>query len=438
MTRIDELCERFPDIPRPIVIKTDVLREGVRFTPAALEIGKWAIPEFLPWDREVHKDYRVIENDLMSENWAWLPHSMTFKQGITAKVIYDFIRHHTSRYEMRGEDGVFWLCAGDEPLAEISFEKRPQWLSRRMDDGRAMASIFVLSSPDRLLGFPIRFCTHYQQQDICRFCCLNPVDKNIAKGDGYHDVIMSGDAAGLCLSAALDETDIRHVTLTGGSVRDETKEVGIYARVAESLARARQRAKASVTVQVMSTAFGDDGQQRLKEAGVDEVCFNMEVWEDRLWPEIVPGKTRHIGRAAWMDRLCTAVERFGRGRVLCQFVVGVEMVSNGFSTYADGIRSVLAGVEWCAKNGISPRTHLWCNTPGSIYEPREAPPTEYFLTIADEHHKILEKHGMYFPQDARPPYSAACHRCGYLSPDADFQWLLSPRPTSANTEAQHG
>ena len=51
------------------------------------------------------------------------------------------------------------------------------------------------------------------------------------------------------------------------------------------------------------------------------------------------------------------------------------------------------------------------------------PPTEYFLTIALERHKILEKFGMYFPRDAWPNYSGACHRCGFLSADADFQWL---------------
>jgi hypothetical protein len=372
----------------------------------------------------VHKDYKAIEDSLVSPDWAWLPHSMTFPGGITAKVIYDFVRHHTSPYEMRETDGAFWLYYGEDPLVEITFEKRPQWLSRRTEDGRQMASVFVLSSPDRLLGFPIRFCAYYQPEDICRFCCLNPSGKNIAKGDGYHDVIMSGEAAAVCLAAALDEMEIRHVTLTGGALRDQRKEAEIHARVAEGLARVRSEKGVDVTLQVMSAALDDDGQKRLQEAGVDEVCFNMEVWEQRLWPEIVPGKHRHIGRAAWMDRLGKAVDRFGRGRVLCQFVVGVEMVSGGFTTHAEGLKSVIEGIEWCAQNGVQPRTHIWCNTPGSLYEPRQAPPTEYFLSIAIEHHKIMEKYGMYFPRDARPAYSATCHRCGYLSSDADFQWLL--------------
>lgn len=423
MTRIDELCRHFPDIPRSVVIKTDLLTQGVRFTPLAIEIGKWAIPEFLPWDREVHTDYRAIESDLLSQDWAWLPHSLSFPDGITCKVVYDFIRHHTSPYELQAHDGQFWLAHDGDPLLPVTFEKRPQWLSRRLEDGRQMSSIFVLASPDRLLGFPIRYCAFYQPEDICRFCCLNPVGKNIAKGDGYHDVIMSEAAAATCFAAAREEMSIRHITLTGGALRDQRKEAEIFARVSRELARVRDERQPDVAVQVMATALDEEGQDRLKDAGVDEVCFNMEVWEEHLWPEIVPGKNRHIGRANWMQRLAAAVDVFGRGRVFCQFVVGVEMVSGAFERYQDGIASVLSGIEWCAENGIQPATHIWCNTPGAVYEPRQVPPTEYFLTIARERHAILERHGMYFPARAPRTYSASCHRCAYLSSDPDFQWL---------------
>jgi hypothetical protein len=430
MKRVDELQDKFPEVPRAVIIKADILREGIRFNPLALEIGKWAVPEFLPWDRDVHKDYKAIENELMNEDWAWLPHSMTFKEeGITAKVIYDFIRHHTSPYELREEEGSFWLSCEEEPLVEVTFEKRPEWLSSRMEDGRRMASVLVPSSPDNLLGFPIRFCAYYQPEDTCRFCCLNPTGKNIAKGDGHHDVIMSGEAAALCLAAALQKTALRHVTLTGGALRNQGREAEIYAQVAESLAAVRGERGGNLTLKVMSTAFDDTEQERLREAGVDEVCFNMEVWGEELWPEVVPGKDRTIGRTAWMERLVKAGNRFGRGRAMTQFVVGVEMVSGRFTQYTDGMSSVLEGIEWCAQNGIQPDTSTWFNTPGSLYEQREVPPTEYFLSIALERHKILEKHGMYFPADALPNYSAACHHCGYLSPDSDFQWLLGSGKT---------
>jgi len=207
-------------------------------------------------------------------------------------------------------------------------------------------------------------------------------------------------------------------------MRDQSKEAEVYAQVAKSVAQVRDETGANISIKVTSTAMDDADQERLKEAGVDEVGFNMEVWEEELWPEIVPGKGSYVGRTVWMERLLKAAERFGRGRAFNQQVVGVEMVSGRFEKYADGIKSVLEGIEWSVQNGIQPDTTTWFNTPGSIYEQREVPPTEYFLTVAVERHRILEKYDMYLPVDANPNYTAVCHLCGLLSPDSDFQWLL--------------
>jgi len=47
---IDKLCKQFPDIPRSIVIKADVLRNGTRFTPLLYELGQRSFPHFLIWN----------------------------------------------------------------------------------------------------------------------------------------------------------------------------------------------------------------------------------------------------------------------------------------------------------------------------------------------------------------------------------------------------
>ncbi|MFQ5903801.1 MAG: hypothetical protein ACE5JO_08930 [Candidatus Binatia bacterium] len=43
MDRLQELMERFPRTPRSIVLKADVLREGLRDTPDLRRIGQWAL-----------------------------------------------------------------------------------------------------------------------------------------------------------------------------------------------------------------------------------------------------------------------------------------------------------------------------------------------------------------------------------------------------------
>src|SRR3972149_4854732 len=57
--RIAELQQQFSAIPRSIVLKADVLTEGVRYTPALTTIGKWALPQIhfiFEWDHDdVHR-----------------------------------------------------------------------------------------------------------------------------------------------------------------------------------------------------------------------------------------------------------------------------------------------------------------------------------------------------------------------------------------------
>ena len=53
--RIASLTETFPELPTSILLKTDVIRQGVRFTPVLPRIARWALPQthlIFEWDHE--------------------------------------------------------------------------------------------------------------------------------------------------------------------------------------------------------------------------------------------------------------------------------------------------------------------------------------------------------------------------------------------------
>ena len=71
---IDALCRRFPDVPRSIVIKSDVLRNGTRFTPVLLELGKQSFPHSLIWnpDHTWNPDFKGVEKgELITVPWKY-------------------------------------------------------------------------------------------------------------------------------------------------------------------------------------------------------------------------------------------------------------------------------------------------------------------------------------------------------------------------------
>src|SRR5512146_1332333 len=79
----------------------------------------------------------------------------------------------------------------------------------------------------------------------------------------------------------------------------------------------------------------------LRDAGWESVAFNLEVWDERLWPGFVPGKAALMPRDRWLAALEHAVAVFGRGRVASVLVAGLEPK-----------RSYLEGIAWLATRGI--------------------------------------------------------------------------------------
>jgi hypothetical protein len=62
----------------------------------------------------------------------------------------------------------------------------------------------------------------------------------------------------------------------------------------------------------------------LREAGWEGVAFNIEVWDERLWPGFVPGKAALVPREQWLRALEHAAQVFGRGKVASVIVAGLE------------------------------------------------------------------------------------------------------------------
>ncbi len=65
--------------------------------------------------------------------------------------------------------------------------------------------------------------------------------------------------------------------------------------------------------------------QRFKDYGISIYHPNYEVWDERLFALISPGKQRYVGRSEWHRRIFDAAEVFGPRYVIPNFVAGVEM-----------------------------------------------------------------------------------------------------------------
>jgi hypothetical protein len=413
---IDELCQRFPDIPRSIVVKADVLRIGTRFTPLMHELGQQSFPHFLIWnpDHLWNPDLKGVDSgQVITTPWKFdLPDG--------TPVVIRF--NQDSPYEItRGEDGRLFLQRGGEDVEEVSFEPATEWLFNTTSSGTIMTSVFMSWSRTGLLGCALRHCEYTKTGDQCVYCCLDSeVEQFKDRGFQYDMTIRPDDAAETYRAAQEEVGLVKEVSMTGGSLRNTVKEMEKYVAIFRALDSVRKEMGQPSWFDACVTAPPDLPTLReLRGAGMDSIAPNMDCWEESLWPEIVPGKHKYVGRDYWIESLEKCLEVFGKGNVGSVFVVGPEMAaSGGFKREEDGVASWARCFEWLLDRDIVPTTSQWQTEVGSPWSDRTPPPTDYFLSVGQSLHRAMESSGMYKTMHHYDFRNSA------WSTDADFRRLL--------------
>ena len=417
MNHLEELLNKFSDIPRSVVLKTDLLRLGVKHTPILKEIGTWSRPQTHSVYEFDHED--VHTKDDTTEGWVNIPCEFRFSDGTSTMLIVDT----KSPYEIRGEDGKHMLYLGENPIEEVIFCPRPTWYMKKTSHGTLMSTVGYQVG-DCITVICVNHCEYFNTDDACGFCCLNPTTDRSRELGIDRTIARTVDDFVETYAEASKETC--HITLSGGGLIDRKKEAGRHIRMLTALRDAGYRPDELMTV---VQALEEEDTRRLYDLGVATcIAFDMEVWQGDMWPIIVPGKSKFVGRDRWINCLIKAVEIFGRGNVMTNFVAGCEMVPpHGFKDVDEAVNSTLDGFEWLVQRGITPHFTCWSNNPGSKLANVELPPTEYYLKLGIGHHKLLIKYDLSLPK-------ARCHDCSSNAPGYDFQRLVA-EPTRTATVA---
>jgi hypothetical protein len=412
--RIAALSEAFPTIPRSIVIKSDILREGIRHTPDLEEAGASSFPHSLIWNPKHawNPQGGTNGNQLLTVPWKFdLPDG--------TPVVVRFSDH--GPYEIRKANGGYALCRDGEVVETASFEPKTDWLFKTTSSGALMASVLLSWTREALLGCALRYCEYAKTGEQCTYCCLDGSLAEYRRAGIEYDLVVKPESAAETYRAAYEEVGrIRNLDFTGGSLVNTAKESERYVTLYSALNRVRDELGAQTEFSACITPPPNlDTIRRLKDAGIDFIGPNMDCWEESLWPVIVPGKHRYVGRQAWMDSILSCLEVFGDGHVYTVFVVGPEMVPKwGFKSQAQGVESWRQCFEWFLSHGIVPDTSQWQVEVGSPWEHEQPPPTEYFLEVGLMRHQLMQQCGGY--EMMRHWY----YKMGAWTTDADYRRLM--------------
>lgn len=384
MSHLERLADGFPDVPPTVLLKADLLRCGIR--PLASNRG--TEPARLPGTIELPGGVHVFVSANPASRYILIP---------------------------SGSERRLTLAIDEkraiEPIIEVGSGPRFRWTLNRTSRGTPIARLFTPSlggACGALALAPLAACQFATSGDDCRFC---------------------GDASAPALPPLVPEVDdvreaiaeirneqrtMGYLAFTGGSLFDRAREADAYV---ECMRVVRATGAALPTTVAAAQALDRVDSWRLQQAGFDYASYSMDVWDRRLWPEVVPGKRRSVGRERWMACLQEAVDIFGKGRVLCNFVAGVETaVPHVFASTDEAVDSTLHGMRWCYTHGIYPKYTVWVVAPGSRYGGRKPAPLDYYVRLMVGRQQLFREYEMRVP-------ATECQRCLTQSFEADLARL---------------
>jgi hypothetical protein len=364
-----ELVERVYGEGETFLVKAALFMAGVRVDRSACE-GVGTI-----WKEDLGQ--RHYDPDARRPREGAVPHAIRMPHGhympLTIRPDAPFV--------LRRDAGRLYLYADDLRLFPVELERRPAYYARDTSGGVPMRHVGVHRLQRQVLCEYNATCRFFSERTACLFCgivserpLLGPRHRgSFAAAPGeVAEVVETAYAEGVCTE----------MQLTGG-VLPGRAELGYFLDVGRAMQRRLGVAVVPGSQAVLAPPTRLEDLEALRDAGWEGVAMNLEVFDARLWPGIVPGKAALMPHARWLESLEHAARVFGKGRVASVLVAGLEPM-----------RSHLEGVEWLAERGIHGVPIPFTPAPGSALEGFQTPTAAWHLAATVKVLDLWERHGL--------------------------------------------
>ncbi len=394
-------------------LKIQVMCEGIRYTEALGQAALHSMPNYYPYR------FKAGERDPTGKGIATIPYLINTADGTEIRILGD----GDSPWHVEGDRKEGYLLVDDRSgrTVPIDFEPLRPWLTQKTSDGLPFAQAGVTTHGDMLVINVAPGCEYFLHKHDgvsmrCVFCAYGAPDertKHLGQVTGQVEIPPPTlDRMREALHAVIDQTEIRHIYLVGGSLTDWRKEGERFLQLARFVKQANKRA---IPVALGSGAIPDDLiAQFHAEQLVQYVCFNLEIWSERLFERVSPGKNRYVGYQRWIAALETAVRYWGRGNVYSAMVAGMELEPEHGLKWEEAARLALDGAEDLCSRGIIPIYSLVWPVGGRHRSDFHARIRSYFETLSAGYQAIRKHHGLTVSE------GFMCHRCAYMQLECDL------------------
>ncbi len=344
-------------------LKASLLVEGIGYEQGALEGLGTQFKEqnhgLFGWDFEDHVGQALPDDFLLPDG-----------------TVVQFRLNSASPYRVMGTGEQRMLFHDQEEVCPVSWIKRPAFYDKCTTTGHKMVRIGQIGGEDCLFFCYQNYCSHFSRHKQCLFCNLVSTSKTYGSVLRKKDTEIIGEVA----QAAWAEGKVNHVLLTGGCF-GEQKEVEIVSHIVTAIRQYTGFDRVPGTI-LPSPAKGDN-IKRYFDTGIQAIGFSMEIWDERLYEAICPGKSEATSHSEFVESIRTAVRVFGEGNVYGIFVMGLEPRS----TFLEGVKAL-------ANEGANVVPFVWSPNPGSHLAGHRAPTAEWFADVIREAADIFSDSGV--------------------------------------------
>ena len=394
-------------------LKVQVMCEGIRYTESLGQAARHSMPNYYPYR------FKPGEHDPTGKGTATIPYLINTEDGTEIRILGS----GDSPWHVEGDRQQGYRLVDDRSgrTVPIEFEPLRPWMTQKTADGLPFPQAGVTTHGDMLVINVAPGCEYFlHKQDgvsmRCTFCAYGAPDERTAhlgQKPGLVEIPPSTlERMREALEAVINQTEIRHIYLVGGSLTDGQKEGDRFLQLARFVKQANTR---GLPVTLGSGAIPDDYIERFHaEQLVQHVCFNLEMWSEALFAKVCPGKNRYVGYHRWIEALETAVRHWGRGNVYSAMVAGIELEPEHGLEWEEAASIALQGAEDLCSRGIIPIYSLVWPVGGRDRTDYHTRIRSYFETLSAGYQEIRKRHGLVVSE------GFMCHRCAYMQLECDL------------------
>lgn len=384
-----EIEQKYPNVPKITILKTDASRRGLLYTDKAFELVDPSHHHVEP------QEFMGTMRDLGTKA---SPIGLTLRDGSLICRGHWIADEYTYRepYLVDVADGKLVLVDEDEILEEVEFWERPAFYDKVTSNGTPMWQI-ASGRPQRISVVPYPKCDFWETSaGGCKYCSLFSSTRSIK--ELFRDEAYFQDVTETVEEALKHKGRYTVFHMTSGSVPSGDElfddEVELYIKTLKAAGKAFKTKK--FPVKMVASAFSRKQVERLyEETGITTYTTDLEVLNEDLFNWICPGKAKYVGYQEWKKRMYDAVDVLGNGNVYCGIVGGIETaMPYGFDSEDKALDMTLREADEIASHGISFAEGIWTTDPKSIFRKQHTPSLEYFIRLAVGLAKIRKKYGL--------------------------------------------